>query len=414
MKVSVEETRQGVKKIICGHVVVSVYTVKTGDGYIANRLSWKVGRRMFRRSISDQKKAIEEAKRIAKSIAVGEGERSMLRAEDITYFHECQKKLGATPLHIAIEFYFKYHRKPDAEAKTFEEVSEEFLEYKKKMKLLAGKREAGDRYLQTLRTQINTWQTAFGKDEIQSIHPSRVATQLTSIWMDKYSLKTKKNLLGTLSTIVRWAQAKGYVSKDHLATDGVQLPDAPLKTPEIFTPDELMRIFIALPAPVIPYFAIMAFGGGRRSEIEKTPMANVNLEDGKIFISPEVAKKNAGRPLKIKENLDLWLKEFAKDDGKLVNSSRATAPATYKKRFDEVGVKWVDNGLRHSFCTYLLTLTDDMVLTSRLAGNSPAMLDKHYTANNATKADAEEWFSITPASVRAYAKKNKLGKVLTW
>jgi len=413
MKTTIEDLKNGGKTIHCGHTIVKMNPMKVGK-YLSWRLSWKVGKQGFRRTITDETKAIEEAQRIAKSIAVGEGEKSTLGGADIVYFRECQKKLGSTPLHIAIDFYFKYHRKPDVEAKTFKEVSEEFLEHMKKQKRLAGKKEKGDRYLQTLRTHINTWQSAFGNLEIQSIHAKQIGEQLTEAWMDTYSLKSKKNLLATFGSIIRWAQLEGYISKDHIETKKVKLPEVPLKTPETFTPEELMRIFIAIPAEIIPYYAIMAFGGGRRSELEKTPMENLNLEDKRIFISPEVAKKNAGRRLKIQKNLDLWLKEFAKYDGKLARSTRATAPAKYKKRFDELGVKWINNGLRHSFCTYYVTLTDDLELTSRIAGNSKAMLDKHYTANNVSNANAESWFSITPDAVREYAKEKGLDGLLTW
>ena len=413
MKTKTQSFKDGSKIVTCGHVAVKILPIKNGE-YSTFRLTWKVGLRRMRRAISDEEKALEEAERIAKDLAMGEGQKTAVRGEEIIYLKECQKKLGSVPLHTAVDFYIKYHGIQVGKVKGFTEVAEEFLDHKKKMKKLAGKSETGDRYVQTLRTHLNSWETAFGDKDIRALTGPTIAKQLTEIWMDKYSLVTKQKLLGTLSSVMRFAQVKNYVSREHCPTAEVELPPAPLKTPEIYTPEELMKILICIDAKSIPYYAIMAFGGGRRSELEKSPVENINLEDGKMFIAPEIAKKNAGRALKIQKNLDLWLKEFAKYDGKLVESRKTSAPTTYKEKFEKVGIVWKRNGLRHSFCTYFTELTDNPVLASRVAGNSQKMLDKHYVSSNVKNADAQAWFDITPDAVRRYAEEKRLAGLLTW
>jgi len=413
MKTNLTKTENGVIIATCGHAIVRITPTKMGQ-WNSYRLVWKVGRKSMRRAISNEEKAIAEASRIAEALFAGEGEKARVNGADISYFLECKKKLQGVELHTAIDFYIKYHGLNTGEEKTFEVVSEEFLEDRKKKKRLAGKPDKGDRYLDTLRSHINTWQSVFSEKNIKTLTAPVIANQLIDVWMDKYSLVSKWKLLGTLGSIMRFAQTKNYISREHISTSGVELPRPPLKTPEIFTPEELMKILICVKPDAIPYFTIMAFGGGRRSELEKSPMENLNLEDGKLFIAPEIAKKNSGRALKIQENLDLWLTEFAKYDGKLVRSERLTNPCAYKEKFDKVGITWKHNGLRHSFCTYFTELTDNPVLASRLAGNSQKMLDKHYVSSNVSNAAAQAWFSITPESVRQYANKNNLDGLLTW
>jgi hypothetical protein len=58
-------------------------------------------------------------------------------------------------------------------------------------------------------------------------------------------------------------------------------------------------------------------------------------------------------------------------------------------------VKRINNGLRHSYCTYHFAAHANENLTAQQAGNSPTMIHGHYKGL-ATKADAEKWFAVTP------------------
>ena len=50
------------------------------------------------------------------------------------------------------------------------------------------------------------------------------------------------------------------------------------------------------------------------------------------------------------------------------------------------------NGLRHSYISYRLTLTGDVNRTALEAGNSPAIIHRHYHALVDDPRLAEEWF----------------------
>ena len=99
-----------------------------------------------------------------------------------------------------------------------------------------------------------------------------------------------------------------------------------------------------------------------------------------------------------------WLQPDAKDEGHVVVRSgdkgvyydltaavnRARTAAGIKTKF-----KWKRNGLRHSFCSYRLAITQDAAKTSLEAGNSPQMIFRHYRELT-TEEEAKEWFSILP------------------
>jgi hypothetical protein len=60
-----------------------------------------------------------------------------------------------------------------------------------------------------------------------------------------------------------------------------------------------------------------------------------------------------------------------------------------------IKMKWVRNGLRHSFCSYRLAVTHDPARVATEAGNSPNMIHRHYKAL-VTEKEGHEWFSIVP------------------
>jgi hypothetical protein len=56
---------------------------------------------------------------------------------------------------------------------------------------------------------------------------------------------------------------------------------------------------------------------------------------------------------------------------------------------------WKRNGLRHSFCSYRLALTQDVAKVSLEAGNSAIMIFKHYRELT-TEDEAKQWFDVFP------------------
>lgn len=56
----------------------------------------------------------------------------------------------------------------------------------------------------------------------------------------------------------------------------------------------------------------------------------------------------------------------------------------------------VNNGLRHSFCTYRLGDIQNAAQVELEAGNTPAKIFKHYR-ELATKKQAAAWFFVRPS-----------------
>jgi len=61
----------------------------------------------------------------------------------------------------------------------------------------------------------------------------------------------------------------------------------------------------------------------------------------------------------------------------------------------QLKIGWPRNVLCHSFISYRLPIVKSAEQVALEAGNSPAIIFKHYR-ELATEEDAQQWFGITP------------------
>jgi hypothetical protein len=97
-------------------------------------------------------------------------------------------------------------------------------------------------------------------------------------------------------------------------------------------------------------------------------------------------------------NAKTWLEACARPAGKLWLGDQKTLHAELRALCKLAGfAKWPRNALRKSACTYADLLAMDSLKTAGEAGNSPAMLARHYIDfAGLTRADAQAWFAIVP------------------
>jgi hypothetical protein len=94
------------------------------------------------------------------------------------------------------------------------------------------------------------------------------------------------------------------------------------------------------------------------------------------------------------DNLVAWLAPLVKESGPICptkTSQRATLAAA-----KAAGVKWVHNGLRHSYISYQMALLRNAPEVAEQCGNSEAEVQRSYKAL-ASESDARKYFGIFPA-----------------
>jgi len=92
-------------------------------------------------------------------------------------------------------------------------------------------------------------------------------------------------------------------------------------------------------------------------------------------------------------NLVAWLQPRAKMQGPVcpfVKSDNQLAELA-----EAAGVAWKSNGLRKSFISYRLAITQNITQVADEAGNSPAKILSNYR-KPISKSVAERWFNLLP------------------
>lgn len=155
------------------------------------------------------------------------------------------------------------------------------------------------------------------------------------------------------------------------------------------------------PGCLVPYFALALFAGLRPSvkdgEIRKlgespdvAKLVDVGL--GVIRITPEISKTGSVRQVKIRPNLAAWLKRYPLEKFPIVVPNLQDMVTQVRRQF-ELG----DDVLRHTMISSHVSAFKSLGEAALEAGNSEAMIRKHYL-NLVAEQDAKRFWKIGPKS----------------
>jgi integrase len=392
-------------KVKVGNTIVKIYRdtyKKNGTDYERYSIAYySDGKRKIETRASEAE-ARARAHELATQIARGRVNVLNLTNADCDSYVAALKLLQpiGVPLHAAVEEYAaareqlkgesllsaaKEHaarRRHIIEKKVSEVVSE----------LISAKKLDGlsVRYIETLNSHLNRFAAAF------QTNIGSVTARLISAWLNAQGIgpRARNNLRMSVVTLFHWARAQGYLPKGQPteADDVSRAKDRGGKI-EIFTPKQMASIMKNATPNHALYFALGAFAGLRRAEIERLEWKDFNFKRGHITVAAHKAKTASRRLVPIQPNLMQWLSSWHGRQGKLFASRRSTdyAIASVKQNGDN----WPENGLRHSYATYRLAATADSARVALEMGNSVAKLMRNYR-ELADEHDAKAWFAITP------------------
>jgi integrase len=209
--------------------------------------------------------------------------------------------------------------------------------------------------------------------------------------------RTRGNTLSDLRNFFNFARKQRYITRDVVEEiNEIAAPKKDFVETGIFTPAQMKQIITEVGDELKPLLAIGAFCGLRSEELNRLDWRDVRLAEGVIIVGADKAKTATRRVVPIPENCRAWLAPRAKPEGQINPAPHAGALIDRIERAAlRLKIKWVKNGLRHSFCSYRLALTSDPARVATEAGNSPVMVHRHYKAL-VTEAQAKEWFNIFP------------------
>lgn len=287
-------------------------------------------------------------------------------------------------------------------------LNEDFI----KAKTAAGN---SPRHVDDLRCRVQKFADKYGDLYATEVSPHTVQEFLDQL---KVSGLTKNNYRRALGTFFSWCERLGYCSDNPVS----KIPKIKTNSGEIgiFTPNEMKKLLkvattgkftvnriekgkkvikrIQYADGVLANVLLCGFAGIRQAEFERLQWEQVRLERGKIDLSSNVTKTAARRIVDIQPVLAEWLNEF------FPFSTGPVKGFPYQKhmrafRTGKSTPEWKDNGLRHSFASYLMECKQDPGYVSLQMGhNNSGVVFQHYR-ELVDQVDAQAYWALNPSVV---------------
>jgi integrase len=390
------------KRIKRGSCVVTIYRTRTKGYPLFTVAHYGADGNRCRQSFADYSCARKTAVVVASKLSEGKSDMLVLTGQELLVYRRALQALkpsGAgldtaamryTELmqgnngHSVATIFRPIHELPDAaEPKLVTEVLRE---------LLAAKEAKGRShlYLTDLRVRLTRFADAMPRP-ISDVTTSDIDGFLQSL---DVSARSQNNFRATIGTLFKFGQTRGYVSRDHPCVSHVEKASQEASEIHVFTPDEMASLLKHARTEIVPVLVLGAFAGVRSEEIKRLSWDDIKLKQGHIEIKGAKSKTQIRRLVAIPKNLMGWLLPYVGQSGPV--TPFANLAIQFAKLAGKAKVKWVRNGLRHSFISYRVAQTRNVAMVALEAGNSPGVINRNYL-KHVTAAEARKWFSIMPA-----------------
>jgi integrase len=251
--------------------------------------------------------------------------------------------------------------------------------------------EISERHAESMRETLRKFERRFGNESIALLTAHEIKTWLSGLDL---AVKTRNRHLGYVQNVLGMAKTWGLLATNPLAeVDPFNDPARRGRQVSVLTPEQLQKFLAALRPEFLPFFALSAFTGLRRTEVERLDWNEVKL-DRKLIDLPFGKSKNGKRKLiEIPENLVTILAKIVSHDlGGPVLPPRPGLQIIMTEAAKIAGISpWPQNVLRHSFCSYAVALRG-LIWTAGQADHSERMLREHYW-ETVERETAERYFS---------------------
>ncbi len=385
----------------------------SGKAYSQYALCYWLGGKRVRQRFSDLDKAKAEAQAAVIKLANADGEALRLLPSDRAVYVQALELLRplAKPLNLAVDEYVSAANRLPPGVSLAEVVSDYLRRHPSTMvrrtvkevaaELIADQKARGSSgvHLRDLESRLGRFAETF-QAPIATLTAPQIRDylrKLTAVDGKPVKNRTRRNVQRILSTFFNFARKQKFVTRE-LCDEIAEIEAPKVENTEIgiFKPEQLRAILNEAADDILPAICIAAFCGLRTAELQRLDWENVRLAERVLIVGADQAKTSSRRVVSIPENCANWLAPLVRESGS-VSPSPTDRALNHRiaRTAARVGISWVKNGLRHSFCSYLLAATHDPAKVATQAGHSASMLHKNYKAL-VTQAQGEAWFAIHP------------------
>jgi integrase len=299
-----------------------------------------------------------------------------------------QEELGryGKSLGDAIEFYLAHLRATQKHI-TFKALMDEYLESRKRL----GRTE---NHRKDMRLRLKRVAETFGERPVRGITMNELEDWLHSL---KLKPKTVNNFRSRLNVLLNYGVKRGYL-ENNPAADIEKITDIG-EPVGIFTPEAIETLLAAANGHLRAALVLQAFCGLRVSETLRLHWENVRLERRHVLVPARKSKTAQRRLVTISHNLAEWLVPYLdrSPDAKVWPEAYHHYFIAIAKLSSKTGVRWVPNGLRHSFASYHLAKHNNANLLALQLGHTTTELIFSNYSEVVTPEEAERYWQIRPS-----------------
>src|SRR5438552_10912694 len=240
----------------------------------------------------------------------------------------------------AVDFYLNYL-----------EASKRSVPLRTAMKELIENRRlsgASKRYCYDLSLRIGRFCAAFPDGTVAEITTAEVDDWLSGL---RLAPVTRNTFRRDLRTLFSFAATRRYCTENPVVhTTKAKEIDGDV---QILSVEQTVKLLECAEAETLPFWAIGAFAGLRRSEIERLDWAQVDFESNLIEVKARHSKTAKRRLVTIQPNLRAWLAPYVSHRGSICPSNLRKCIEADRERAG-LHDNWPGNALRHSFGSYYL------------------------------------------------------------
>jgi integrase len=179
---------------------------------------------------------------------------------------------------------------------------------------------------------------------------------------------------------------------------------------EIFSVEDVQKLLdhaLAHDLEFLPYRVFTFFCGIRpEGELSRLSWSDVNLTGKEVVLPAAITKTKRKRAVKLSENALAWLSQYQARGGNMTGLvapwSKQVRRTKNRTSYKAAGIKrWIQQGARHSFCSYWLAHHKDIDGLILQSGHDDAkvMWQRYY--GFVSEDEAEKFWSIRPPAIPA-------------
>jgi integrase len=252
-------------------------------------------------------------------------------------------------------------------------------------------------YVDSRRHMLTRFSKAFACD-LRDVTTDAIRKYIDSI--KNIGLVCRNNHVKAVRGLFNHAKSQGWISRNEsTSADGIGLAKIKIEKVEIFTPAEIAALLAAADEDFRAVLVLIVFCGVRREEVKRLDWSVLNFDAGTITLPANVTKTGRARKIDLQPAAKGFLEPCKGRKGVIfgVHQERRLEKTVGAVKAQLPEFKWKKNALRHSFCSYRLEDCRNAGQVALEAGNSAAIVMRHY--HEVVSADAAKAFwALRPAN----------------